>query len=265
MTLSSQKKVLVSVLLGGILLLHLFSGMVFAQAAKTAPAAPSWISVSVTHVKPEMLQDYQDLIKNELNPALQKAGIPWRSTWATAGFGDSYEYVGVAPITNFAQYDQQSPLVRAMGQEGATRFGHKIRKCVDSTRTYAIRFLPDLSVMGDPSATPKFAVVTNVHVIPGKNQEFENWIKAEILPVYKKMNVAGYWVHQTVFGGDANEYTILSLMNNFADLDKGPWLVQAVGAEAAQKILMHGSAFISGVERSFSRVVPELSYTSPAK
>lgn len=265
MTFSSQKKALVSVLLGGILLLHLFSSMVFAQAAKAAPAAPSWISVNVTRVKPEMLQDYQDLIKNELNPALQKAGIPWRSTWATAVFGDTYEYVGVTPITNFAQYDQQSPLVRALGQEGATRFGHKIRKCVESGHTYAVIFRPDLSIIGDPAATPKFAVVTNVRVIPGKGADFENWIKSEILPVYKKMNVPGYWVHQTIFGGDANEYTILSLLNNYADLDKGPWLTQAVGAEAAQKILMHGSAFVSGVERSISRVVPELSYTSPVK
>src|SRR3989442_14328952 len=77
--------------------------------AQEAPK-PQLISITVTRVKPEMLQDWQDLIKNELNPALQKAGVPFRSVYATAVFGDSYEYVSVAPITSFAQYDKPSPL-----------------------------------------------------------------------------------------------------------------------------------------------------------
>ena len=33
-------------------------------AQTTAPAAPSWISVTYVKVKPDMLQDWQDIQKN---------------------------------------------------------------------------------------------------------------------------------------------------------------------------------------------------------
>ena len=257
MTLNTQKRIRLRVLLGEILILLLLFGTVcFAQMTP-----PQLVSVTVTHVKPDMLQDWQDLVKNELNPALQKAGIPWRAAWATGIFGESFEYVTVTPIAKFAQYDETSPLVKTLGQEGATRFGHKYRKCISGSHTYAVSLRPDLSIM--PKAEPKYAVITNVRVIAGKGPEFENWLKTEVLPQYRKLNVPGYLVHQTVFGGDAYEYTILSLINNYADLDKGPWLTQAVGAEEAQKILTHAAPWVSGVERSVMRYVPGLSYMTP--
>lgn len=236
------------------------SGALLAQEAPK----PQLLSITVTRVKPEMLQEWQDLIKNELNPALQKAGVPFRSVYATALFGDTYQYVSVGPITSFAQYDKPSPLVTAMGQEGATRYGHKIRKCIEGSRTFAERLRPDLSIMTEMSTPPKFAVITLLHVIPGKNSEFENYIKTEILPNYKKLNLPGYFVEQTVFGGDANSYTTIAVMDSFSDLDKGPLLTRAVGEEAAQKILQRGGAFITGVERYFSRYVPELSFSASA-
>lgn len=269
MSLKNQKGICLSRLLGGaVLLLTLCGALGFAQStgkssSAALPSSPAMISVTVTRLKPEMLQDFQDLVKTELNPAFQKAGIPWRSTWSTAGFGETFEYVSVTPIPKFAQYDQPNPMVRALGQEGAIRFGYKMRKCIESSHTYAVNFRPELSIMGDMNKEPKYAVVTNVHVLAGKGPDFENWLKTEILPVYKKMNVPGYWVHQTVFGGDANEYTILSLVDNFADLDKGPWLAQAVGPEAAQKVLQHGSMFVAKVERSVAKYHPELSYATP--
>jgi hypothetical protein len=234
-----------------------------ALLAQEAPK-PQLISITVTRVKPEMLQEWQDLIKNELNPALQKAGVPFRSVYATAVFGDSYEYVSISPITNFAQYDKPSPLVTAMGQEGLTRYGHKIRKCVDGSYTYAVRLRPDLSIMTEMTGPPKFAVISHVRVVPGKNSEFENFLKTDIVANYKKLNLPGYFVEQTIFGGDANSYTTITVVNSFSDLDKGPLLNQAVGEEGAQKILQRGGAFITSLERYFSRFVPELSFAAAA-
>ena len=80
------------------------------------------------------------------------------------------------------------------------------------------------------------------------------------MPVMKQAQVT-YLVTQTIFGGDANEYVTLTMRDSFADLDKGPVLVQALGEEGAQKLLQKLPAgIVVHVERSLSRLVPELSF-----
>ena len=96
-------------------------------------------------------------------------------------------------------------------------------------------------------------------VLQNRNDEFENFVKNDFIPV---MNQAGvtYVVSQTIFGGDANEYVTLTMRDSFADLDKGPVLVQALGQEGAQKLMQKLPAgAVVHVERSLTRFVPELS------
>jgi hypothetical protein len=51
------------------------------------------------------------------------------------------------------------------------------------------------------------------------------------------------------------------MRDSFADLDKGPVLVQALGEEGAQKLLQKLPAgVVVHVERSLSRFMPELSF-----
>jgi hypothetical protein len=108
------------------------------------------------------------------------------------------------------------------------------------------------------------AVVTYIHVAPNRNSEFENYVKNDYAPVMKQAGVS-YLVSQTIFGGDANEYITLTLRDSFTDLDKGPVLVQALGAEGAQKLTQKLPAgVVAHVERSLTRFVPELSIM-PAK
>lgn len=37
-----------------------------------------------------------------------------------------------------------------------------------------------------------------------------------------------YLVSQTIVGGDGNKYVTLTMRDSFADLDKGPVLIQAI-------------------------------------
>ena len=69
-----------------------------------------------------------------------------------------------------------------------------------------------------------------------------------------------YLVSQTIFGGDGNEYVTLTMRDSFADLDKGPVLIQALGAEAAEKLVQKMPAgTVVHLERSIARFVPDLS------
>src|SRR5262249_55777710 len=128
----------------------------FVGAARAqAPSPPQLLSVTVVHVKPDMLTEFQTFVKNDLNPALQKGGIKQREVFATAIFGEAFEYVFVTPISGFAQFDGETPLVKALGQDGARSLLDKARKFTPSLSTYAIRTRPDLSNMGKTAGPPK--------------------------------------------------------------------------------------------------------------
>ena len=224
------------------------------------PASREFLSVTVVSVKPEMMVEFQNFMKNTTNPALKKGGIKWREVWqnTTAG-GDAFEYVMVSPVGKFAEFDGPSALEKGLGAQGLPAWQTKASSLVNSVRRFIIRTRPDLSFEAQRTGPPKLAVVTFVHVAPNRNTEFENYLKNDYAPVMKQAGVT-YLVSQTLFGGDANEYITLTLRDSFTDLDKGPVLVQALGEEGAQKLVQKLPAgVVVHVERSLTRFVPELS------
>jgi len=235
-----------------------------AGAAQAQAPQPQLLSVSVVHVKPDMLTEFQTFVKNDLNPALQKGGIKQREVFATAAFGEAFEYVFVTPISSFAQYDGETPLVKAVGRDGARSLLDKARRCTSSLSTYAMRTRPDLSIIGKTAGPPKLFVVTWISVAPGRGQDFESYFKNDMLPVIKRAQVSQYLVSQVVLGGEAR-YVILTAQDRFADLDRGSLFVQVLGQEGANKLLQKGAPFITHVERSVVRFVPELSITPPVQ
>lgn len=60
--------------------------------------------VDIVQVLPDKLDDYIELQQEEVNPALQRAGVPYRSAWRTAEFGNTYERLFVTPIDNLAVF-----------------------------------------------------------------------------------------------------------------------------------------------------------------
>jgi len=232
------------------------------QTAAAAAAADQrqWLSITMVSVKPEMITEFQNFVKNETNPALRKGGAMWREVWqTTAAAGDAFEYVIVAPIDNFAQYDGPSPLEKGLGKEGLAAWQTKASRYVNGVRRLVIRTRPDLSYEGKRTGPPKLAVVSHLHVAPGRRQDFENYTRNDFLPVVKQ-GQATYRVAETIFGGDANEFITLTLRESFADIDKGAVAVQVLGAEGAAKLLQKLPAgTLVHVERYLARFVPELS------
>jgi hypothetical protein len=207
-----------------------------------------------------MVTDYEDFVKKETIPLQKKSGLKWRSTWQTAFFGESYEFVIATPIESFAQYDGQSPTMRVLGQEGARAYGAKQRKFIVSSHTYATLDRPDLSYQGKMTGAPKFGVVNIIQVAPGRAQEFESLIKNDVMPAMKKADVPGYFVSQTVFGGNINEYVAVTLYDNMADLGKGSPLVRVWGQEGFNKFVQKTVGLIVHQERLVARYNPDLSF-----
>lgn len=226
---------------------------------QTASAPSEWLVITQVSVKPEMMVEFQNFMKNTTNPALKKGGLKWREVWQSTNYaGDAFKFVIVAPFDKFADFDGASPLEKALGSQGFADWSAKAGSLVKGVHRYIIRTRPDLSVMSKGYA-PKLAVVSSVHVANGRNQDFENYIKNDYVPVMAKAG-ATYLVSRTIFGGDANEYVTLTMRENFAEIDKGPVPVQVLGAEGAEKLFAKLPAgTVTHIERSIVRLVPELS------
>lgn len=236
------------------------------KAKPMADAPQQWSSITVVRVKPDMVAEWQDLQKNVVNPALKKAGIKERSVFETAVFGESYEYVVITPITNFAQYDEpMSPLRKSLGDEAWRDYLAKSRRCVVSAHTFGNLARLDLSYMGKMmtmTGPPKLAVVNSISVVPGRGTAFENLVKSDVLPVMKKAAVIGYFVSQTVFGGDGYGYTTVTFVDSFAEIGKGSPFHQVLGPAGAASFFAKFAGVVAHQERSIARFNPELSIAS---
>ena len=86
--------------------------------------------VDIVQIRPEKLDDYIELQLEDVNPVLRRAGVPFRSTWRTAEFGNTYERVFVTPIASRGEFDTAGPLARAMNPDRAARLLDRARLCL---------------------------------------------------------------------------------------------------------------------------------------
>lgn len=241
---------------------YLTACLLLATAVFGQDAQPSWESIMVIKIKPEMRAEYEGLVKNELNPALKKGGLQGHHTWQTVGFGDLFEYVQVSTIHKFADLDGPSPLVKALDQNGADKLIAKLARCVTGATRFASRMRPDLSIM--PSSEPKLAMITSIRVTPGRRADYDNWLKNDYLPALRKGKSDGYIIQDVIFGGETGVVAV-GVMKDFAAIDAGPTLTRAVGPEEAAKITAKVAGVSTIVSRTISRYRPDLSFEVPKK
>ena len=233
------------------------AGAVFAQNE------PGFLLITTTKVKPDMRQEWLDMEKNEVTPALKKAGVTNYQVWSSGLVGDLNEYVTAMYVPSAAAFDSPSPIVKALGSEGAERLLAKLRKCTVSTSRVLARPRGDLSIDAEMTAPPKLMVLTMVTVKAGMTQDYERWMKTELLPGLKKGGQKMYLVSSMAYGGPMLTYASVLFVNSFAELDKPSALVAGLGQEGADKVMSH-TTMVDHVERTIHQLIPELSIFGPA-
>jgi len=230
------------------------------QDTQTTPQR-NWYSVTLTTVKPDHVADWTEIQKSQTIPMQQKGGIKQRDTWQSgAPFGEGNTYAMVTPIDKFATYDMPQLARRVLGDGPAQTYQNKLAAMTVSRRTFAIQDRAELSI--PPAANARFtaAILTDTTIVSGHAEQYEAYLKNDLVPLLKKDNVVGYLVSRTTFGGNANEYHTVILLSSFADIDRGPaqarLLKPAEAAAMAAKVAPH----VEHVERSILRYVPDLSY-----
>lgn len=236
--------------------------------ATTAQQPPVRIRVQVTQVKPDMLQQWQNLIRTEALPAQKKAGIAWRHTWQDGGpFGTGFTFYTIQPVTNFAQFDQPNAVSRGMGADAYAKYQARIAPMLVSSRAWIDVFQRNDSIESGAKTMPPLAVVQTSQVLPGKTAEFLELWRTEFLPRYRTAGVRDVWVHTTTHGGPLGQVTIVRALSKYADLDQTPGLLQRGGLspEAAQKVNARAAALLSNRVQTVVRYVSDLSFGMPAR
>ena len=231
--------------------------------AGLAPAAHAqdveWMQVDVVSVVPDRLDDYVELQLEEVNPALQKAGVPWRSVWRVAEFGNSYELQLVTPMTSLAQYDTGGPLARVLDPDRRLRLVDRVRRLTVSRKRYALRYRPDVSVEADEVGGLSLARVTTIEIAPGRGGDWEEFMLSS-LPAFAGANLV-FGVYERVFGPGPVSWLIVENYSSFAQLEQPSLVARAFGRDAAE-----ASARVAGVVTSIERTVlrydAELSYSA---
>lgn len=226
------------------------------QAAKSER-----LMVTIVNIKPESVDEYEAFVRNETNPALQRAGVKWRRTWKTAVIGNAFEYIYVQPLENFSEFDGPGPIERALGKDGNAAWNAKSRRFLTSVRRMVINTRPDLSYDPGRTGDPAVAVVTHATAAQGRNAEVEKWVTADLLPAMRQAKVPGYSVSQVHLGGNANEYITLVHHNDMAEIEKGPPVYRVMSKEAGDRLYAKLPAgALTNVIRYVVRYAPDLSF-----
>jgi hypothetical protein len=208
-----------------------------------------------------MVSEWLAIQKNEVNPALKKGGVASRVVLETV-LGNQYEYVSITPMGNYSELDADTPIVKALGKDGGAKLLAKIRKCIEGQTLFVSTRVAELSSVPTNSA----AIWTTVRyrAAPGKNQDYENYLKADVMPVYAKAKAAGkitgYSVARRGPGATTRDRTLVIYSDKIARMEAGTVPVQMLGQDGAAKLIAKGASLASLVEVLVRRRVSDVSY-----
>ncbi len=199
-------------------------------------------NVSIQRFKIGTEYEYNDFVKNVMNPLYVKAGLKTRLAWR-ADRGTRNQIIYFVPIESFGA--SRDYLREALGNEDAIRlFWQKHGQFLESSEILTVEALPDLSW-----TNPKFhgqspvALMRWQTVAYGRNTEYEDFFKNLEIPARRKTaeqsNMLGQWRFRLRFGGDVYRYLMLRPMASYAEQDEGgtKGLGQILGVTEYQKLL----------------------------
>lgn len=220
-------------------------------AGASAQDVAPWIEMTIVGVDPGRVDEFL-AAQRELSALDKEAGVRWRNVSRTAVFGDTYRFVVMTPLANFARFDG------AADTDGArAAVISRIRHVITSRTTYALRTTPGLDNPLPDDTEPSLTIVQIVSVASGREQDYLRVMAEDVLPHFKEAEM-----HHTsgalTFGGESG-YVHFFHVGSFAALDQGSPLARALGARGAQEVM----GKLSGVvRRSEQWLVRYLSATS---
>jgi hypothetical protein len=231
-----------------------------AGASAAGPQPPTRLLVTTTRIKPEMLDEWLELQRVQVVPALKKAGITERVVYQTV-IGETGEFISVRPLYSFAELNGPGPLVSALGAEDAATLTAKLRACTLSQHR-RIEIRQDALSLDPGEANALFA--SRYRALPGQSGAYMNFVRTEMFPVMQQAQKDGTFAGLSVTvsgqGGEAGLITLNMHYADFAPLDGPPPVAKTLGPEGTREFLAKGAGLITGIEQLVLRRVADLSF-----
>ena len=199
-----------------------------------------------------------DAMNHLLIDAYKKAGVPWRQVWSVSLFGEGGMNYIVTPVQDFAQFDADGPMTKLSAEDRVT-YTNLARNAVESAEYKLIMVRPELSLLSERAALPKYARVTTIKAKAGKAPEVEALIAEMLVPALKAAGVKDYWVHSTVVGGPLGEYVTVQIFDKWSELDAVATSKQIFG-ENYGKYMARVATCIEGARNETIKLEPKLTY-----
>jgi len=226
-------------------------------ASVSAQEGQVWYDVDIVQVRPEKLDDFNELYQEEINPALQRAGVPWRSAWTTGAFGETYERLLITPMAGFADLDTGGPLGRVLSSRELDRVLGKLREYTASRQSYGVLYRDDLSVESDDVSGFPIIRMTNLEIATGRAADFEAFLRSN-LGNFRTQGIV-FGVYHRQFGPGPVVWQVVENLRSYAELARGG-ILRGFGDEEGEKVMSSLTGVIIRVERSVLEFDASLSY-----
>jgi hypothetical protein len=225
--------------------------------------APVLANVIRYQVKRDRIPEFEDVQKQIVASYKKAASDQYRVVYRDV-FGNTAEYWVLTPMSKFADRDAQRPYVKMTTEQERAARAARLAQYLENVQTSIDRYVDDLSVTS-PGAPfpPAYARFLRIRVRPGTTEQLISNVKTDVLPALKKMNGVTLRVSQTVYGGNADEFTIVAGFEKWAELDDADALAKAMGAETFRKFEEKMQGIETNVEQYIVNYESALSY-SPA-
>jgi hypothetical protein len=228
----------------------------------SSPQSREVSRMSDIEVKFGMGNEFEMFLKNTLIPALKKGGVTDFSVWKMATFGKAGNYLFTSTVPSMSEFDNPSPVLKAVGQDGLTAIAAKMQELVASSRTFSYSSQQDLAIPPPAGFVPKLVFEVKASIAPGRDADYVRSAKPA-MDVVKKTNVKGAYAIRVGLGGNPNEFRVAVLIDSFADLERFGSAFEKAAIEA--KLPPMNPDIVKSVEYSVYRYMPELSIQAPAQ
>ena len=228
-------------------------------SSRVTPAQQSmpWMRVDIIEVLPRELDQFIEVQSRDVNDAMRRAGVPWRSAWRTAEFGNLYEWMFVTPMDNLAELDRGGPLALALDRRDLERIDERVRRTISGHRSYALRYRPELSVEADNAGSLSLAWITTLEVAPGRLADWQAFMQSR-LPQFRGSNVV-FGMYERYLGSGAAVWQLVENHSSFTELERPTVMQLALGSRTGDTVAGLAGVVLS-VERTVLRYDPRLSY-----
>lgn len=216
--------------------------------------------VTTDRVKPEKTSEWLALQKNEVMPALKKAGIGERKVYHTV-LGDTTEFVSYLPFPDYGEMDGPDALDRALGKAAAAALKERLNDYLLSSSSRLERSQNEFFI--DPGDAP--ALFSSAYrATPGRSSDYLVFLREHMQsPMQRAVDsgfIEGYQVMLTDQGGEVGIYILNMFYPDFDTLDQGPPAAKMMGAEERAEFFRAGAGLIAPLGQYIYRYDAEISF-----